>query len=108
MERVEANSKEVFLPVIMQQGPPTTPQGGSRAPMDSGEKFAKIRSPIVSVEGITRTRVSRRRSPTAVLCVVGEEAPASLSPQFLAPFRRITQPGGGVDANAGYSKMAEG
>ena len=25
-----------------------------------------------------------------------------------APFRRITQPGGGVDANAGYSKMAEG
>jgi hypothetical protein len=33
--------------VIMQQGPPTTPQGGSRAPTDSGEKFAKIRSPIV-------------------------------------------------------------
>jgi hypothetical protein len=42
-------------------------------------------------------------TPPVVLCVVSEEAPASLS-----PFRRITQPGGGVDANTGYGKMAKG
>jgi hypothetical protein len=36
------------------------------------------------------------------------ESPSKLSPQFLSPFRRITQPGKGIDANAGYDKMAKG
>jgi hypothetical protein len=32
--------------------------------------------------------------------------PSSLS--NFSPFRRITQPGGGIDANTGYGKMAKG
>jgi hypothetical protein len=53
-------------------------------------------------------RERRAFHAATVLHSSSTESPSKLSPQFLSPFRGITQPGGGIDANAGYGKMAKG